>query len=146
MKISINIDSSVKDTEITVNCAALTPETESIIAALRIMDSQMAVTKGDESFILDIAKIVYIEAVDRKTFVYTESECYETKLRLYETEERLCGSGFLRISKSCLVQLRYIRSIKAELDRKLRLTLENGEQMIAPRQHAEALKKRLGVK
>ena len=146
MKISINIDPSVKDTEITVNCAALTPETESIIAALRIMDSQMAVTKGDESFILDIAKIVYIEAVDRKTFVYTESECYETKLRLYEPEERLCGSGFLRISKSCLVQLRYIRSIKAELDRKLRLTLENGEQMIVSRQYAEDLKKRLGVK
>ena len=146
MKISINIDPSVKDTEITVNCAALTPETESIIAALRIMDSQMAVTNGDESFILDIAKIVYIEAVDRKTFVYTESECYETKLRLYETEERLCGSGFLRISKSCLVQLRYIRSIKAELDRKLRLTLENGEQMIVSRQYAEDLKKRLGVK
>ena len=146
MKITINIDPSLKDTEIVVNCAALTPETETIISALRIMDSQMPVTKGDESFILDIAKIVYIEAVDRKTFVYTESECYETKLRLYETEERLCGSGFLRISKSCLVQLRYIRSIKAELDRKLRLTLENGEQMIVSRQYAEDLKKRLGVK
>ena len=146
MKIAINIDPSLKDTEITVNCAALTPETESIIAALRIMDSQMSVTKGDESFILDIAKIVYIEAVDRKTFVYTENECYETRMKLYETEERLCGSGFLRISKSCLVQLRYIRSIKAELDRKLRLTLENGEQMIVSRQYADDLKKRLGVK
>ena len=129
-----------------MNCAALTPETETIISALRIMDSQMPVTKGDESFILDIAKIVYIEAVDRKTFVYTENECYETKLKLYETEERLCGSGFLRISKSCLVQLRYIRSIRAELDRRLRLTLENGEQMIVSRQYADELKKRLGVK
>lgn len=146
MKISINIDPSFGDTEIVVNCAALTPETESIIAALRIMDSQMTVIRDGESFILDIAKIVYIEAVDRKTFVYTESECYETKLKLYETEERLCGSGFLRISKSCLVQLRYIRSIKAELDRRLRLTLENGEQMIVSRQYADELKKRLGVK
>ncbi len=146
MKITINIDPSLKDTEIVVNCAALTPETETIISALRIMDSQMPVTKGDESFILDIAKIVYIEAVDRKTFVYTENECYETKLKLYETEERLCGSGFLRISKSCLVQLRYIRSIRAELDRRLRLTLENGEQMIVSRQYADELKKRLGVK
>ncbi len=146
MKITINIDPSLKDTEITVNCAALTPETESIISALRIMDSQMPVTKDGESYILDIAKIVYIEAVDRKTFVYTENECYETRLKLYETEERLCGSGFLRISKSCLVQLRFIRSIRAELDRKLRLTLENGEQMIVSRQYAEELKNRLGVK
>lgn len=146
MKISINTDPSLNDTEIVVNCAALTPEIESIISALRIMDSQMTVIKDDESFILDIAKIVYIEAVDRKTFVYTENDCFETKLKLYETEERLCGSGFLRISKSCLVQLRYIRSIKSELDRKLRLTLENGEQMIVSRQYADDLKKRLGVK
>ena len=146
MKISINIDPSLKDTEIVVNCAALTPETESVIAALRIMDSQMTVIKDDESYIIDIAKIVYIESVDRRTFVYTENECYETKLKLYETEERLCGSGFLRISRSCLVHLRFVRSIKAEFDRKLRLTLENGEQMIVSRQYADELKKRLGVK
>ncbi|MBO6231642.1 MAG: LytTR family transcriptional regulator DNA-binding domain-containing protein [Ruminiclostridium sp.] len=146
MKISINIDPSLSDTEITVNCPALTPETESIIAALRIMDSQITVIKGDESIILDISKIAYIESVDRKTFVYTDSECYETKMKLYEMEERLCGSGFLRISKSCLVRLRFIRSIKAELDRRLRLTLENGEQMIVSRQYADELKRRLGVK
>lgn len=146
MKISINIDPSLSDTEITVNCSALTPETESIIAALRMMDSQITVIKEDESFILDISKIAYIESVDRKTFVYTENECFETKLKLYEVEERLCGSGFLRISKSCLVRLRYIRSIKAEFDRKLRLTLENGEQMIVSRQYADELKRRLGVK
>jgi len=146
VKISINIDPSLKDTEIVVNCAALTPETESVIAALRIMDSQMTVIKDDESFIIDIAGIAYIESVDRRTFVYTESECYETKLKLYEMEERLCGSGFLRISRSCLVHLRFVRSIKAEFDRKLRLTLENGEQMIVSRQYADELKKRLGVK
>ena len=96
--------------------------------------------------ILDISKIAYIESVDRRTFVYTDSECYETKMKLYEMEERLCGSGFLRISKSCLVRLRFIRSIKAELDRRLRLTLENGEQMIVSRQYADELKRRLGVK
>ena len=146
MKISINIDPSLNDTEIVVNCSALTPETESIIAALRIMDSQITVIKDDESYILDISKIAYIESVDRKTFVYTDSECYETRMKLYEMEERLCGSGFLRISKSCLVRLRYIRSIKAELDRRLRLTLENGEQMIVSRQYADELKRRLGVK
>lgn len=146
MKITVNIDPTLNDTEITVNCAALSPETESIIAALRMMDSQIMVIKDDESFILDISKIAYIESVDRRTFVYTEKDCFETKLRLYEMEERLCGSGFLRISKSCLVRLRYIRSIKAEFDRKLRLTLENGEQMIVSRQYADELKRRLGVR
>ena len=146
MKITINTDPALKETEVTVNCPALTPETESIIAALRMMESKITVIKDDESFILDISGIAYIESVDRKTFVYTENDCYETRLKLSEIEEQLCGSGFLRISRSCLVRLRYIRSIRAEFDRRLRLTLENGEQMIVSRQYADELKKRLGVK
>lgn len=59
---------------------------------------------------------------------------------------RLCGGNFLRISKSCIVQLKYIRSLKSELDRRIRITLENGEQLIASRQYADELKKRLGVR
>lgn len=146
VKITININENIQDTEIVINCARLTPETESIIAALHIMDSQLTVIKDEGSYILDISEIAYIETVDRKTFVYTENECYESRLKLYEMEDRLCGMGFMRVSKSCIVRLRYIRSLKAELDRKLRLTLENGEQLIVSRQYADELKKRLGVK
>ncbi len=146
MKISINTDPSVTETEITISCSALTPEINDLIAALRMMDNRLTVTKGEESIILDISSIAYIESVDRRTFVYTADECYETKMKLYEMEERLCGIGFMRISRSCLVRLRFIRSIKAEFDRKLRLTLENGEQMIVSRQYADELKQRLGVR
>ena len=146
MKISINIDDKISDTEIVINSSSLTPQIERIIATLRMLDSQIMATKDDEAYILDVSKIVYIEAVDRHTFVYTEQECYESKLKLYEMEERLCQSGFFRVSKACLIQLKYIRSLRTELNRKLRLTLENGEQIIVSRQYAEELKTRLGVK
>lgn len=145
MKISINIDPELTDTEIIINCGNLTAETENIIAALRMADNQMTVLKDGETHILDISKIAYIETVDRRTFVYTEKDCYESKLKLYEMDEKLCSGNFLRISKSCIVRLKYIRSLKAELDRRLRITLENGEQLIASRQYADELKKRLGV-
>ena len=146
MKISININENISDTEIVINSRSLTPEIEKIIATLRILDQQMMVIKNDESYILDVVKIVYIESVDRKTFVYTENDCFESKLKLYEIEEMLCHGSFLRISKACLVNLKYIRSLKSELDRKIRLTLENGEQIIVSRQYADELKHRLGVK
>ncbi len=145
MKISINIDPRLTETEIVINCGSLTDETESIIAALRMADNQITVIKDGETHILDISKIAYIESVDRKTFVYTESDCYESKLKLYEMDGRLCGSNFLRISKSCIVRLKYIRSLKSEFDRRIRITLESGEQLIASRQYADELKKRLGV-
>ena len=146
MKITINIDESLKDTEIVVNCGALTPETEQIIAALQLFDRQITVTKNEEMHFLDVSKIIYVESVDRKTFVYTSDDCFETKLKLYEIEERLCSCGFLRTGKASLVQLKYIRSLKSEINRKLRLTLENGEQLIVSRQYADELKRRLGVK
>lgn len=146
MKISINIDPGLVDTEIVINCGSLTAETENIIAALRMANNQITVLRDGETHILDISKIAYIETVDRRTFVYTEKDCYESKLKLYEMDEKLCSSSFLRISKSCIVRLKYIRSLKAELDRRLRITLENGEQLIASRQYADELKKRLGVR
>ncbi len=146
MKILINIDQNLTDTEIIINCGSLTAETENIIAALRMADNQLTVLKDGETHILDISKIAYIETVDRKTFVYTENDCYESKLKLYEMDKKLCSVSFLRISKSCIVRLKYIRSLKAELDRRLRITLENGEQLIASRQYADELKKRLGVR
>ena len=148
MKISINIDHELVDTEIVINCSRFTAEIEDIVSALRMADNQLTVTRDGETYILDISKIAYIEAVERKTFVYTEKDCYESKMKLYEMDERLCNhcGGFLRISKSCIVRLKYIRSLRADLDRRIRVTLENGEQLIASRQYADELKKKLGVR
>lgn len=146
MEISINIEPNCTDTEIVINCSNITTEIESIIAALQLADNRITVTKNNEKHLLSISKIAYIESVDRRTFIYTEKDCYESNLKLYEIEERLCDNNFLRISKSCIVRLKYIRSLKSEFDRKIRITLENDEQLIASRQYAVQLKKRLGVK
>ena len=146
MKISIDIDSTKQDTEIQISCKSLTPDIEKIIATLRMLNQQIMVEKDEETYVLDVTKIMYIEAVDRKTFVYTQEDCYESKLKLYEMEERLEESGFLRVSKSCLIQLRHIRSLKGDLDRRLKVTLENGEQIMVSRQYADEIKRKLGVK
>ena len=146
MKISIDVDATKQDTEIIVSCKSLTPEIEKILATLRMIDQQLMVEKEQETYILDVAKIMYIEAVERRTFVYTKDDCFESKLKLYEMEQRLEESGFFRASKSCLVQIKRIKSLKADMDRKLILTLENGEKLIVSRQYADDLKRRLGVR
>ncbi len=133
MKITINVGEDINETEINIRCSQLTPDIENIIATLRIMNQQLLVTKDDTNYLLDVSTISYIEALERKTFVYTQDSIYESKLKLYEMEERLCKSGFFRISKSCLVHLKFIKSIKKDIDRKQRLTLTNGEQIMVSR-------------
>ena len=91
-------------------------------------------------------KILYIESVDRKCFVYTDKETYESDSRLYELEERLEEYLFVRISKSSIVNLKNIESIKTYINRRLLITLNNGEQLIASRQYADAIRLLLGMK
>lgn len=146
MKITINVNEDVKDIEVSISCSRLTPEIEKLLATLRILDKQLMVRKGDEIYVLDVSKVIYLESVDRKTFVYTKDDIYESGLKLYELEQQLYECGFFRASKSCVIQIKYIKSLKTDINRKIRVTLENGEQIIVSRQYAEELKKKLGVK
>lgn len=146
MKIEINVDEKIADTRIVVSCKSLTPEIEKMIAMLRILEKQLTVTKGNDIYFLDVSKVIYIESVDRKTFIYTKESVYESDFKLYELEQQLESCGFFRASKSCLLQLKYIQSMRADLNRRIKVTLENGEQIIVSRQYAEQLKERLGLK
>lgn len=146
MKIEILVDEKAADLKISVTCRQLTPDVEKMIATLRMMNHQLTARKEDEIYLLDIAQILYIESVDRKCFLCTADEVYESDFRLYELEQRLEEYGFCRVSKSCLIQLQNIQSLKADIDRKIRITMSNGEQIVASRQYAEQLKRRLGVK
>lgn len=146
MKITIQTNETVKDTEITIVCSAITHEVEKIISRLKVLENQLAAVNGNETFFLDILELLYIETVDKKTFVYTADNVYETEMKLYELEEQFEQFGFFRAGKSCIVNLKHIKSLKAEFDRRIKVTMENGEQLIVSRQYADEFKKRLGVK
>ena len=146
MKITINIVPERDDPEITVSCSRLTPEIEKIIASLRMLENRLTVRADGAIHILDPFDALYMESVERRTFVYTKGGVYETDLRLYELEEKLSDRYFLRVSKSCIVNLKKIKSLKTDLDRRIRITMDNGEQIIASRTYADELRKKLGVK
>lgn len=146
MKISINVEEEIKDIEVVISCSRLTPEIEKVLATLRMMEKQLLVKKGEETYILDVSKVIYLESVDRRTFVYTRENVYESGFKLYELEQQLEECGFFRASKSCVAALRYIRSLKTDVNRKIKVTMENGEQIMVSRQYAEELRKKLGVK
>ncbi len=145
MKIEIMVDDKADDLHILVTCKHLTPDVEKLLETLRMMNHQLTARKNGEIYLLNIAEVIYIESIDRKCFVYTSDEIYESDFRLYELEGQLEGFGFLRVSKSFLIHLPNVQSLKADINRKIRITMSNGEQIIASRQYADELKKRLGV-
>ena len=146
MKINLDIDGKYDDTEVIIRAPHLNNDIERIVAMMRMIDMQLAVRKDGETILLETDKILYVEAVDRKTFVYTNSDTYESELKLYELEQELEKRDFLRISKQSIVNLRKIKSLKTDVNRKIRITLANGEQIVVSRMYSDDLRRKLGLK
>ncbi|MDE6567197.1 MAG: hypothetical protein K2K70_05645 [Lachnospiraceae bacterium] len=83
MKIEIFVDEKATDLNISVTCKQLTPDIEKILATLRMMNHQLVAKKNEETHLLDVSQVIYIESVDRKCFIYTSEEIYESDFRLY---------------------------------------------------------------
>ena len=146
MKIEIDIDEKYPDTEVTIRANKLDSDVERLVAMMRMVNMQIGVRKNDETYLLDVEKILYIEAVDRKTFVYTSDETYESDLKLYEIEQELLERDFFRISKQSIVNIRMIKSLKSDINRKIRITLKNDEQIVVSRLYSDELRRKLGLK
>ncbi len=146
MKIEIDINEKYSDVSVLIKAPEISQDIEKIISMMRMINMQLAVKKEDETYLLDTDKILYIEAVERNTFVYTKDATYQSDLKLYEIEQQLLEQNFIRISKQSILNLRKIKSLKADINRKIRVTLVNDEQVIVSRMYAEELRKRIGVK
>lgn len=146
MKINLDIDGKYDDTEVIIRAPHLNNDIERMVAMMRMIDMQIAVRKEGETILLETDKILYVEAVDRKTFVYTSSNTYESELKLYELEQELVQRDFLRISKQSIVNLRKIKSLKTDVNRKIRITLANGEQIVVSRMYSDDLRRKLGLR
>ena len=146
MKIKVNIDPDYKETEIIINCGQISDELEKLVASLRVLDLKLTGIRGNQTYILDAAEVLYIDTTDKKTFIYTKSNVYESSLRLYELENKLSTCDFFRAGKSSIINFNKIKSLKSDLDGRLIVTMENNEKLIVSRQYASYIKNKLNRK
>ena len=146
MQIEIEIEENLADTQITIKCREKNAFIDKLVAALKIIDRKIMVFNGGDIIPLDLEEILYAESVDGKCYKYTAKQIYESCHKLYELEEQLAEYMFVRISKSGIVNLKNILSIKAYINRRLLITMSNKEQLVVSRQYAGGIKTLLGVK
>lgn len=145
MKITINENAELADTEIIINCKNTDENVLKIIASLRIYERKLTGVKDKKTFIIDVSEVLYCDTVDKKTFIYTQNEVYETQLKLYELEEKLVSSDFFRAAKSTVVNLAKVKSISPDIGGRLEITMENGEKLNISRQYVPFIKQRLSL-
>lgn len=92
-----------------------------------------------ETLRINIKDILYFEAVGELVFAYTSSKVYEIKMRLYQVEEILRPYKMKRASKSVLINLRKIESVRPALNGRLYAKMLNGEEVLISRQYAKEI-------
>lgn len=145
MNVTITENPALDDIEVSVACPRIDERVQRIVASLGAFDRVLIGERDGATFRVGVEDVCYAETVDDKTFLYTADAVYQTPLKLYELEERLAGTEFVRASKQMLVNFDHVASIRPALNARLQLMLDNGEAAIVSRQYAPAIKRKLGL-
>lgn len=143
MKITMHQDPAYRETEVIIHCAQADEDILRLVAMLRVYQKKLVGILDGERHLLDVKDVLYIDTVDKKTFLYTEQAVFQSALRLYELEESLKDMDFFRAGRSAILNFRRVRSVRPELGRRWLVTMDNGEQIWVSRQYAGALKDKL---
>lgn len=138
MKVRVQYISEGED-EVVIKCRSITDEINNILQLFKEDKKIVAELKGKIYFI-DPREICYCESVDNTVFVYTETEIYKTTLKLRDIEEDYSKLSLFRCSKSMIININQIISLKSEMGNKIDAELVNGEHVIISRRYAKELR------
>ena len=145
MKVEIKQDPKTQSVFVEIHCREVTPEVARLERHVRRFGTSLSATENGERFNIPIDSILYIESVDKRTFIYTDSQTLMSEKRLYELEEILDPRDFFRCAKSTILHLNKVERLKPEITRNILATLVNGERVVVSRRYAPELKKLLGI-
>lgn len=126
--------------QVLIRCHAVTEEVREIASFVKSRQGSLTGAKDSKQYEIALSELYYVESVDGKTFLYTKEQVYETPYRVYELEEMLKAKHFLRVSKSMLLNLIKIRSIRPALNGRFSAMLQSGEEVLISRSYVKDLK------
>lgn len=147
MIVNMTENSALTETVVTIECKKADSEILKLISIIKNFGNSGKVVcslKG-ETYFIDCNDVFYFESVDRSTFCCTADKVYETPLKLYEIEEIYKSCDFIRSTKSTIININRIKSVRPEFGGKIIATMENGERMYISRQYVVIFKEKLGI-
>ena len=143
MKLTIQQDPTVPETEVILRCPALDARLEPLIAHIQQYSFVMVGYQEQREFHLPLESIYYVDSADGKTFLYQEQAVYQCRETLATLEEKLRQTTFVRISKNCIINTAFLHHVEPHFNHRLKAVLKNGEQLIITRNYIDPLRRKL---
>lgn len=146
MDIKINLSKEYEKPQIIINAPEMTKELEEIIAKVQSNSSEKIIGFiEDEAFILEKEDIETIYAEDKKVLARAKDKTYMIKKRIFELENILSESNFVRISNSEIVNFKKVVSMDFKLTGTILLRLKSGAITYTSRRYIKKIKEYLGI-
>lgn len=110
-------------------------ETVAVLDRLRSTIRYIEGTSDGRKVTLPLTDIFYFETVDRKNFAYTTDSCFEVKEALRDIIEEYQSAGFVRISKTTVVNIYKVKKLQGDLNMRVILFMKNDEQLVMNRSY-----------
>ena len=143
MKLTIQQDISISENEIIIRCAHVDAGLQRMIDCIRQFSFSLEGVKDGQIYQVPLENILYIDTVDRSTFLYDEESSYESRMTLTALEELLKNTAFVRINKSCILNTGFLKCVEPYPNHRLKATLKNGENLIIARNYISVLREKL---
>ena len=143
MRLILNERPELEKTEVTIAYSKMTASVKRVADFVRSVEQTVLCKKDEEECSVPVGDIFYIESVDKKTFVYCEKEVYMCSLRLYEIEKMIEQAGFVRVSKSTILNIEQLEGVKTLVNSRLEAILSNGERVCVTRKYLKDIREAL---
>lgn len=146
MKIELKLDDSCQEPSVIILTNKMTDEVRALVKKLLDATPQMLTgLRGDQLEILDQQRIIRIYTASGKVYARTEDGEYALRQRLYELEDRLDPSCFVRISNSEIINLRKVKGFDLRLSGTICVSFFNQSMTYVSRRYVSKIKKILGI-
>lgn len=140
MRVTEKIVSNLEEEGVTLEYVRLTKDFEEIKDYVQHKgDTLIGYTQDKDRISVRVEDVLYFEAVDGIVFAYTVDKIYEVKGRLYQVEEKVRRRNICRASKTMIVNIDHIISVRTALNGRLYARMENNEEILITRRYAKEI-------
>lgn len=141
MKVILNIDSRHEDTTITIECPEMNESIQEILDYLNERDIEFIVGRsGEMQHILKPNDIHYFQSQGDTVCAFTTNGEFKVKEKLYELEQTLPSSRFIRLSKSVIANLYELSHFEASFNGTLCVYFKSGVKEYVSRHYVSNIK------
>ena len=146
MKIKLEINPIYKEMEVHICSDTDSKRAREVFGTIKdVFDTSVMAYSDGEVIPVGSSDIIRIFAQNQRVYVATAEGVFRLHERLYELEEKLDNSRFLRISNSEIVNLKKIQRLDTSLTGTVKMFLDGNVETFVSRRYVTKIKKALGI-